>query len=323
MTISIIIPVYNSEKWLRECLTSIRCQTYRDYEVIIVNDGSEDNSQIIIDEFTSIDTRFISIKKSNEGVSAARNDGLEIAEGEWITFIDSDDCVEVDFLEKLIAHEEDGIDFIQSGVSFIDGRKQTRKEERLPDRNYTLPEDLFVQATLPRITGPMAKLYKLDIIQENNITFDRTLSYGEDRDFNLKYITCCHRTKSISYIGYNYSVNVPNCLSSNKDYEKLLKIDLDYWDKLQKLLSKDSVNLEIEKYLSNALFNFYNDRLSAIAKTRNEGLYRIIKKHFSESRFGWLTEHFHISNINMLMGMVYRFRMHFLAYMLYKYISRG
>lgn len=322
MTISIIIPVYNSGEWLRNCLTSIRCQTYSDFEVIIVNDGSIDNSQSIIDEFTNSDTRFTSIQKSNEGVSAARNDGLAIARGEWITFIDSDDCVEPDFLEKLISSDENGIDFIQSGVFFIDEKNQARNEERLPDRNYSLSEDLFIQATLPRMTGPMAKLYKRTIIKNNNITFDTSISYGEDRDFNLKYISHCQRSKSISYIGYNYSVNVPNCLSSNKDYERLLKIDLDYWDKLQKLLSKDSVNLEIEKYLSNALFNIYNDRITAIAKSRNERLYTIIKNHFSESRFGWLTEHFDVSNVNRLMKMAYRFRMYPLAYMLYKYISR-
>ena len=98
---SIIIPVYNSEKALRRCLDSILAQTMTDYECLLIDDGSTDSSGRICDEYAAKDERFRVFHKENGGVSSARNVGLDNAKGEWITFVDSDDSVEESFLESL------------------------------------------------------------------------------------------------------------------------------------------------------------------------------------------------------------------------------
>ena len=93
--VTIIIPVYNADKYLKKCLESVLCQTYAEFELILVDDGSKDQSGMICDKFASEDTRIKVIHKSNGGVSSARNTGLDLATGDFITFIDSDDSVEI------------------------------------------------------------------------------------------------------------------------------------------------------------------------------------------------------------------------------------
>jgi glycosyltransferase involved in cell wall biosynthesis len=105
-TISIIVPVYNTEKYLRRCLDSIVAQTFKDYECIIVDDGSTDGSAAICDEYEKKDSRFKVLHKENEGVSAARNVGIEYAEGEFITFVDSDDYLSSVYLRDLYDNKE-------------------------------------------------------------------------------------------------------------------------------------------------------------------------------------------------------------------------
>ena len=99
--VSVIVPIYNSEKYLERCIKSIINQSLRDIEIILINDGSKDNSLNICKNFHNKDSRIKIIDKENEGVGSARNDGIKIAKGEWISFIDSDDFVESDFLECL------------------------------------------------------------------------------------------------------------------------------------------------------------------------------------------------------------------------------
>ena len=108
--ISIIIPVYNAENYLRRCIESVLSQSFTDFELILMDDGSKDKSPQICDEYASQDTRVQVIHKANGGVSAARNDGLDIAKGEYVTFIDSDDWVEREYLQSL--YDKRSLDFV-------------------------------------------------------------------------------------------------------------------------------------------------------------------------------------------------------------------
>ena len=101
---SVIIPVYNVESYLRECLDSVLCQTFQDWEAICVNDGSSDNSLAILDEYAAKDSRFKVVSQANGGLSAARNTGIDNASGEYIVFLDSDDWIEYNTLEILDTH---------------------------------------------------------------------------------------------------------------------------------------------------------------------------------------------------------------------------
>ena len=120
-TISIIVPVYNSEKYLDACIDSILSQSFRDFELILVDDGSKDSSAQICDEYASQDTRVRVIHKANGGVSAARNDGLDIAKGEYITFIDSDDWVERESLSTISNYRDYDIVFFSHRLVYEGG----------------------------------------------------------------------------------------------------------------------------------------------------------------------------------------------------------
>ena len=121
--ISIIVPVYNVEKYLRSCLDSIRVQTFKDFEAVLVDDGSTDNSGFICDEYEQKDNRFVVVHKQNEGVAKARITAFEHSEGEYITFIDADDYVSPVYLEKLTSPIiEEGVDMVSCNFFDIDSQ---------------------------------------------------------------------------------------------------------------------------------------------------------------------------------------------------------
>ena len=135
--VSVVIPVYNSAKYLRECLDSIVAQTFSDWEIIAVDDGSSDESPEILDEYAAKDSRIKVIHKANAGVSAARNDGLDAAQGEYVVFVDSDDLLVVnalDILHKTISSENADIAFADHFSFQCD--KNQEKERRYVSRYY-------------------------------------------------------------------------------------------------------------------------------------------------------------------------------------------
>ena len=191
--ISIIVPIYNTEKYLHECLDSIINQTYANFEVLLVNDGSTDSSGIICQEYVERDSRFRYFEKDNGGVASARNLGLERSEGTYITFIDSDDWVEFKYLEVLYtALKENDTDvaistykrFAQDGVFYL--RSYSREDDEFLNLG-TRSRDSFLEI-LPRL-GELdhsfysisSKLIKRKII--GNLLFDEQVSYAEDLNF--------------------------------------------------------------------------------------------------------------------------------------------
>lgn len=181
--ISIIIPVYNTEKYLRRCLYSIIAQTYKDWECILVDDGSEDNSPSICDEYVQKDNRFKVIHKENAGVSAARNDGLDQAKGEWISFVDSDDYLASEFLDKLYQYRD--YDYLVGSyqifprrVKMIVGNEVYTSKEF---KKFLRPANLY--------NGyPWGKLFKRSIIEQYHVRFILGLKVYEDYLFNLDYM---------------------------------------------------------------------------------------------------------------------------------------
>ena len=172
--ISIIVPVYNTENYLNRCLDSLVCQTLNDIEIIIVNDGSHDNSQLIIDQYyKQYSEKIIPLIKENGGLSEARNLGIKHAKGEYISFVDSDDYVEKDMCEKMY---EKGIqtksDVVCSPITFIWENNRKVKKSFFPDI------DIFGKGILesPRILGivssyAVTKIYKRDFWNKNNFRF--------------------------------------------------------------------------------------------------------------------------------------------------------
>lgn len=170
--VSIIVPVYNVEKFLPECLDSLINQTIKDIEIICVNDGSKDNSLTILQKYAQKDSRIKIIDQQNQGISAARNSGMKTASGEFIGFVDSDDWVDLNYYEKLYnaAKKFDSDiavgDFIREG-KVLKSKKLKFKSETF----YQGMEDKFKQILVPKLNYVWNKIYKHDFLKKVNLPF--------------------------------------------------------------------------------------------------------------------------------------------------------
>lgn len=202
--ISIIIPIYNSELYLRECLESISAQSYPDFEVICVDDGSADKSRVICLDFSCKDNRFRYIYQKNGGVSKARNTGLNNSEGDYVCFIDSDDIIDKDFLNNLIydIKEYDLVICDYSRKLSLLGNKGNGN--RMYDSKTYINDIVYERTKHPNIC---MMLFKSDFIHQNNLQFTEGCVRKEDAEFFLKYMSHCNRILWIDYIGYFYRDN--------------------------------------------------------------------------------------------------------------------
>ena len=200
--ISIIVPVYNGEKWIRRCVEGIFAQTYKDWELIIIDDGSKDgtlhflnNSLPTLQKDSGIYNTVRIVSKPNGGVSSARNRGIEIAQGEYLAFIDVDDVVEPTYLEVL--SEGLGFDFVITSFCYDYVPQGLPKEMRGPYKTKeTLARHMDVFLNTDHFCFPWARLFKTSIITENSIRFDTGMRFAEDHVFNWTYL--CH-IKSIFF----------------------------------------------------------------------------------------------------------------------------
>ena len=215
--ISIIIPIYNAESFIDKCLTSVVLQDMLDWECILVNDGSTDNSIDICNSWIEKDSKFRLINQVNQGVSAARNIGIEEAKGEWITFVDADDWLEPDYLSSMISHSVDS-DLVVSGQirEYGDGRtiiykpKHTNKIHIASD-DAEVFNDLNVRFLL---YAPHEKLFKANIIKDNKLTFQVGCSYGEDLQFVYSYLEHIDTVSTIDKALYHYRMADSGTLST-------------------------------------------------------------------------------------------------------------
>lgn len=185
--ISIIVPIYNSEKTLERCIKALMSQTYNNIEIILVNDGSEDDSLNICEKYKKEDSRIVVVNKLNGGVSAARNAGIDIASGKFIMFCDSDDWAEPDWCKELITHYENEC-LVMCG-HYIEGNQNVLSykicSENLIERYC---KDSFYKLKLMFFTAPWNKIYLKSKLNDNGIRFDTNFTNGEDFLFNLKYL---------------------------------------------------------------------------------------------------------------------------------------
>ncbi len=233
--VSIILPVYNAQNHLARCVGSICAQTYRNIEIIILNDGSKDQSLPVCEEFRQKDPRILLVDKANSGVSDTRNLGLKLASGKYVEFVDSDDYLDPDFTERLVAAaEENEADFviapykmvIPAGVSKPEQVLDKIQDElgvmsvaRPPEvREYGfLPAGVYDKDTfaLRLMDKPASyfysvlwnKLYRRDILTGNDIQFVSEMRWAEDLVFNLRYIQYAERFVAIDKPGYYYVQN--------------------------------------------------------------------------------------------------------------------
>ena len=219
--VSIIVPIYNVEKYLERCMQSLLNQTLKDIEVIMVDDGSPDNCPRMCDEYAKIDSRIKVVHKENAGLGYARNSGLDVATGEYVAFVDSDDYVSVDMYKTLYEYASDkNIDVIYCGF-----RKEFSVNRYLNIAECQTYEE-YVGETIKNIipdfvaSPPHEKkeyvhdmsvwhsIYKREIIVSNRIRFISERDYAsEDIPFQIDFLTCCKKVAFIPNIFYYYCYN--------------------------------------------------------------------------------------------------------------------
>lgn len=225
--ISIIIPIYNRENNLPQCIESILLQTYNDWELILVDDGSTDKSLEICKFYEKSDNRIRVIHKKNAGVSSARNAGLDSAKGKWIMFVDSDDFVSTNCLEELAKGKEYDLSFIGINRYNLDKnieRKMFSFNKSIIDFSKKDCSKLFIQYDLLAIGYPWGKLFKKSIIDSNSIRFNEQLNIHEDHLFYFDYLIHSKSAYLSDVQGYyyTYSSKIKTLTSVIPSYNSLL-----------------------------------------------------------------------------------------------------
>ena len=250
---SIIVPVYNVEKYINNCLKSIESQTFSNFEVIVVNDGTKDNSQKIIDEYVKKDDRFKSFCKENGGLSSARNFGIKYATGDYLVFVDSDDTINENLLFELNEeiNKNNNLDLIKYEVkiknvtdtieknilfSYVDGEEAFKN---------LISSSLFVTA--------WSYAYRKKFWDHNNFLYENGRIH-EDFGLTPFVVLKAKSVSSIDYVGYNYYIRTNSIMTSTK-LEKMADDMLYHFDNLF-----DKVNTD--KYISDSTIKIFNSYIS-------------------------------------------------------------
>ncbi len=286
--VTIIIPVYNSEKYIGKCLDSILKQTYKDFEILVINDGSKDNSKNIIDEYVQKYPKVIkAIHQENMGVSKTRNKAIKLVNTKYIMFMDNDDFIDEDYIEVLInnAQQQDQ-DIVISGYRRPNQDGKILKQMKLQNEQWSKM----------MVLAPWAKIYKKDYIIENNIEFlDNNI--GEDVYFNLQAMLLSDKIKIIDYIGYNWFFNtasVSNTVQKDIRNIKVFKLLNECYKVLQQknLLEKNYEIIEM---------HFIRYIIWFLSFSTKKIKYSIISEEY-DKLFNWLKERFPHYKKNKLIG---------------------
>lgn len=248
--ISVVIPVYNTAPYLEKCLDSVVKQTYQNLQVIIINDGSTDNSAEICQKFTNKDNRIEFINKQNEGVSIARNIGIEKSKGEWIYFLDSDDFIDLNMFEYLIetAFKKE-CDIIQFGIRSFKNKQLV--SERLPSNNkeYTDLKKFIEENQLKPISACL-HFINTSIIKNNSLCFNENLKHGEDMLFMYSTYSYARKIFVLDKVFYNQVLS-PNSASRKPIKAKVIFDKLLFLSEICKFAKKNHKINELKTEINN------------------------------------------------------------------------
>jgi glycosyltransferase involved in cell wall biosynthesis len=206
VNISIIVPVYNAQQYLNETVSSVLNQTYKDFELILINDGSTDDSLAVLEKLKETDSRIKVFNQSNKGVTATRKFALSLSNGAFITFLDADDSFYPNSLELLMkeVEEEEDLDIVNASFTSVPGGRQWIHKDLgiLNKKEYI--ESLMFGKTYAAIC---ASVYKKSIFQESSFSFDKTLKIGEDVLMNIELCSRVNKVKNIASYVYKYTDN--------------------------------------------------------------------------------------------------------------------
>ena len=286
---TVVVPVYNTEKYIERCVESILTQDYTNFELILVDDGSVDTSGLICDKYAQKDSRVKVIHKTNGGIASVRNIGISEAKGEWITFCDSDDFVYQGWL-KTFADNCSDVDIVCQGIRF-DESLIGENNSKYKDVSFSYDGETldYVMATYKNnIVGyTTIKCFKRELLKREKLHFKQSYVPREDEEFVLRYMNFCKKTKAVSYIGYHYFVPDFKCkydtFKDNLDLCNILLVNaLNLYKNLINDHTREYLNFytgilarTYYKYTSISILKKYRDTVGALVF--ETGLPNIIK----------------------------------------------
>lgn len=335
IVISVIIPVYNAEKYIEKCICSLVSQSFKDCEFIFVNDGSSDKSKLIIETYQKQDSRIRLINHQNQGVSVARNTGIAVAKGKYIGFVDADDYVEKDWFEKLYEIAiTNNVDIVIANYFSSQG-EHVIISKSVFQNNEVLKSDFIKKQIIPHLiendnlNAIWSKLYKRDLILDNKILFPVGVPLGEDGWFNFY---CFNQSSTVffsDYAGYHY-VGVPGSATRNfMDNRYFKRIEESYLQDYSSFSNEyiDVENIEmlkVQKFVKNIislLHEYYheNNQLESIKRKElvkyvfNSSItQQILQNYFKKLFIGK-------SKYEQIMLLAIRYKMYFLLRQLIRY----
>lgn len=249
--VSIVIPAYNVEKTIEGCIRSIILQTYGQLEIIVVDDGSEDDTYHVVKALATNDKRIKIIRQENQGASAARNGGIREAVGRFILFVDADDMIMEDMVEILLQRQKEyQADLVQCAIIRIFNENHQQIFSDMIFRQYESRDEInshFFDILNNDLNSPVGKLYKKKIIDKHGIFFDEQLEVSEDLCFNLQYL---EKIESMVYIpDALYCYYLHNSFLTKKYKRNLFDIRKRAIEILEAFLNRNELNRNIIHYL--------------------------------------------------------------------------
>ena len=307
VNISIIIPVYNAEKYLDAVLSSILSQSMHSYEVILVDDGSTDSSSLICDRYSATDPRFRTLHKPNGGVSSARNAGLNLAKGEYVMFVDSDDALMPDALENMFRNDADE-DLVLGGYMVYVGDIPTRSVHPHKERSYKGKEmTAFLDANIRRncemLDAPWAKLYRRKAI--GDLRFCEDLSYAEDKLFVFGFMSKCNSARTCAAPVYAYHIrpgSLGSDIVSDRHLQQLRRFLPQYVEILEKLKVKYPESTKLSRLYHNDLVSRYVCRILNIFARRRSAL---LSEEYLRWLYGLMTADMYLGVFSVRTGQVF------------------
>lgn len=260
--ISVIVPVYNTEKYLKRCIDSILEQSYSDFELLLIDDGSKDGSGAICNEYAAKDSRVHVFHKPNGGASSARNVGLDNAKGEWIAFADADDILSPRWLQAF----EDGLrmdnpDIVIAGFGMIrvNGHRQNIGISCKGDVRQCFPQVWSLE-----MKGSLCnKLFKLSIIDKYCLRLDTNLSYREDEEFTIKYLSYCSELVCIDEPTYRYFEPDWSKYNSSEHSVSGQRLESSVYESMKRLGAKTFLRKQRVSVTNRCLYNIKSDKRNA------------------------------------------------------------
>ena len=288
--VSVIIPVYNNEKFLRRCLDSVANQTLEEIEIICIDDGSSDGSLEILNSYKLDDERFKIISQKNSGAAIARNNGLNVVKGDFVAFVDSDDWLEVDALEKLYGNAiSNGSDLVLfDSVEHLSDNKL--KERRYlvnnnikdPDKftfNYRYMENLVMNGYLV----VWSKFHKTSFLRDNNITFTNHLIFN-DIQFHIKSMLLAKKISYCPFVLYNYLRDNTDSIQNKEGASEKSFVLLDIMDEIEEYLVANGFYEELESIFIKFKLTELQGRLNKMGICNSDEFYQLLKLNFQNMR---------------------------------------